>query len=185
VLSRDLGRHSAIMNIAHSYYFLGRYQRASHIYREASRQKPQDHFAAGGLANAYAQIDDQEAADKSLRSFETARQLAEAALLTDPADALTTVSLAYYCAALGDTDCAETNRVQALQLEPDNVDVHYLSALVHTRLGDMQAALTATQKAVDLGYPQALLVTDPQLERLWAKRRFVTAGLPTLYETPR
>ena len=185
VLSRDLERHSAIMNIAHSYYYLGRYQRASYIYREASRQLPQDHFAAGGLANAYAQIDGQEAADKSLQSFARARQLAEAALLTDPADALTTVSLAYYCAALGDTDCAASKRVQALQLEPDNVDVHYLSALVHTRLGDMQAALAATQKALDLGYPQVLLVTDPQLEQVWSQRRFVTAGLTPLFEPSR
>ena len=106
-------------------------------------------------------------------------------MVTDSADALTRVSLAYYCAALGDAACAESNRVQALQLEPDNVDVHYLSALVHTRLGDMQAALAATQKALDLGYPQALLVTDPQLEQVWAKRRFVTAGLTTLLEPPR
>jgi len=185
VLSRDIEERSAVMNIAQSYYHLGRYERATHIYREASRQMPSDHFAMGGLANAYAQMDTADATEKALQSYSYARQLAEDALLVNPADALTTVSLAYYCAALGDMDCAASNRVRALQLEPDNVDVNYLSALVYAHMGDMQAAADATQRALDLGYPQALLVTDPQLQAVWVKRRYATAGLTKLFESPR
>jgi tetratricopeptide (TPR) repeat protein len=130
VLGRDLERYSAVMNIANSYYYLGAYERSSHIYKEANRQSPAYHYAAGGLANAYAQLDGPEALAKSTLAYASARQLAEAALLTAPDDALTTVSLAYYCAALGDADCAETHRIRALQLAPENVDVHYRSAQV-------------------------------------------------------
>ena len=181
VLTRDLERRSAVMNIAQSYYYWGRYERATHIYREASRQMPTDHLAVGGLANAYAQLGTPESAEKMLQSYSLARQLAEDSLLLNPVDALTTVSLAYYCAALGDAACAENNRVRALQLEPDNTEVNYLSALVHARLGNMQAASAATQRALDLGYPQALLVTDPLLEAVWSKRRFATAGLTDFF----
>ena len=146
---------------------------------------PADHFAEGGLANAYAQLDTADAAEKSLQSFRRARSLAENTLESDPDDALTTISLAYYCAVLNDADCAASNQARAWQLAPDSVDVNYMSALVHAQLGDMQAASAATQRALDLGYPQALLVTDPQLAPVWSQRRFATAGLTAMFDPQR
>jgi DNA-binding winged helix-turn-helix (wHTH) protein/tetratricopeptide (TPR) repeat protein len=181
VLRRDIKHHEAVMTIARSYYFMGRYQNAINIYRQAAKLDPEDHRLHGGLASAYAQLDDHESQGESKQAFARARYLAERELLMEPESVRTSIDLAYYCAALGDQICAQHRLTQALQLAPDNVRVQYIAALVYARSGDIRAANQATQRALALGYPRALIITDPLLASAWSKRQFAAVGITALF----
>jgi DNA-binding winged helix-turn-helix (wHTH) protein/TolB-like protein/Tfp pilus assembly protein PilF len=181
VLSRDIEHRAAVMTIARSYYFLGRYQNAINIYRQAARLNPEDHVPQGGLASAFAQLKDSESQLEAQQAFTRARYLAERELLLDADSIRATVDLAYYCAALGDQVCAQQRLNQALQLAPDNVQVQYMAALVHARSGDTRSANQAARRALALGYPQALITTDPLLAPSWSERQFAAVGFTALF----
>jgi tetratricopeptide (TPR) repeat protein len=67
------------------------------------------------------------------------------------------------------------NRLE--QIAPDNPQLHYNRACLHSLEGDTQNSLSALAKAVDLGYgDQAQIETDPDLKRLRTTgeyRRFI------------
>ncbi|MDP6695443.1 MAG: winged helix-turn-helix domain-containing protein [Gammaproteobacteria bacterium] len=181
VISRDPTRAIAVKNIAQSYYYLERFDRAVAIYRQAARFLPDDHYVMGLLATAYAQLDGDESTTEALKAFLRARRLAERELQSNPDEAVTIVNLAYYCAALDDKFCAGRYLADALQMAPDDVRVHYGAALVHMQMGDTAAASAATARALRMGYPQVLILTDPLLATVWSERRFVTARLSELF----
>jgi Tfp pilus assembly protein PilF len=180
VLSRDLERYSAVMRIAHSYYYRGDFERARGIYGQAAKLQPGNHFAEGGLAVTYEKLDASGKSERSAASFRRAMQLAENSLAKSPEDPLTRISLAYYCAALLEVECATKHRVIALDSAPENFEVHYLAALVYALLGDPENATAETRRALELGYPQILVLTDPRMSDYWSGQRFATAGLGRL-----
>ena len=186
ILSRDLERHDAIMTIGLSYHYLGKHKRARDIYRQAAKIMPQDHEAMGGLAIATAQLESRSVAGSTSEAagqlFLQARTLAEQSLAERPADALTLISLAHYCAVLGDQNCAELNQARALSMAPNNIEVNYRSAVIYAALGNREAASNSTQQALALGYPQVLLLTDPLLADLWSGRSFATARIGQLFK---
>ena len=181
ILSRDLERHDAIMTIGLSYHYLGKHKRARDIYRQAAKIMPQDHEAMGRLAIATAQLEGGSAVEEAGQLFLLARTLAEESLAERPADALTLISLAHYCAVLGDQDCAELNQARALSMAPNDLEVNYRSAVIYAALGNREAASNSTQQALALGYPQVLLLTDPLLADLWSDRSFATARIGQLF----
>jgi DNA-binding winged helix-turn-helix (wHTH) protein/TolB-like protein/cytochrome c-type biogenesis protein CcmH/NrfG len=181
VLSRDIEHRAAVMTIARSYYFMGRYQNAINIYRQAAKLNPEDHVPHGGLASAYAQLEDPDSQREAQQAFARARYLAERELLLDADSMHATAYLAYYCAALGDQVCARHRLNQALQLAPDNVRVQYMAALVYARSGDTRSANQAAQRALALGYPQALIATDPLLAPSWSERQFAAVGFSAIF----
>jgi len=176
VLSRDLAHNAAVVNIGRSYYHLGRHQRATEIYRQAQKMLPNDHEVAGGLADAYAQVGHVDAILKSRKYFSLARDLANAAINSDEGDAQAYAGLGYYCAALDEPECARTAAGHALELAPGNPEVNFILALVYAQLSEVDAAALATQKALELGFPQALVLTDPILAAVLPQRRFATLG---------
>jgi DNA-binding winged helix-turn-helix (wHTH) protein/tetratricopeptide (TPR) repeat protein len=181
VLRRDIEHRDAVMTIARSYYFLGQYQNAINIYAQAARIVADDHRAYGGLASAYAQRNDAESKVAARQNFLRAKYLAERALLIDDNNVNVMINLAYYCAALSDDSCAQQYLTEALEIAPGNVWVHYVAALVHARSGNQHAANQAAQRALALGYPQALIVTDPLLASTWSERRLATGRFTALF----
>ncbi|MGI9290165.1 MAG: tetratricopeptide repeat protein [Gammaproteobacteria bacterium] len=179
VLRRDIEHREAVMTIARSHYFMGNYQNAINIYSQAAKIVPDDHRSYGGLASAYAQRIDAESQVAARQNFARARFLAERQLHSG-SDVNVMINLAYYCASLADDDCARRHLNEALDIAPGNVWVHYVAALVHVRSGDVRAANQAAQRALALGYPQALIVTDPLLAATWSGQRLAigrfTAG---------
>jgi DNA-binding winged helix-turn-helix (wHTH) protein/tetratricopeptide (TPR) repeat protein len=171
VLSRDIRRRGAVLQIARSYYFMGRFDEAAKIYTQAAKLMAGDHKAHGGLGSAYTQMADAESQRIALQAFARARYLSERDLLENPEDVDTVIDLAYYCSALGDRQCAQQRLNQALDMAPQNVRTHYMAALVHASFGDLRAASIATQRALALGYPEALISTDPLLASAWSERR--------------
>jgi tetratricopeptide (TPR) repeat protein len=152
---------SAYVEIGASLYYLGRYRAAAQTFRLATELDPLDHRIWGRLGDVYLQTgeDSQRAAD----AYFIARELAEDRLEVGTDDPLTRITLAYYCAALGDGDCAARQSVNALARAPEASIVHYVNALVQLRLGDKLAAIREAELALDLGYPRALFRVDPLL----------------------
>jgi len=152
---------SAYVEIGASLYYLGRYRAAAQTFRLATELDPLDHRIWGRLGDVYLQMgeDSQRAAD----AYFIARELAEDKLEVGTDDPLTRITLAYYCAALGDGECAARQSVNALARAPEASIVHYVNALVQLRLGDKLAAIREAELALDLGYPRALFRVDPLL----------------------
>ena len=71
--------------------------------------------------------------------------------------------LAQYHANFGNVERAKELIARAEEIEPENMYVQYFSAVTHTTLGDHDAAVTAIEKAVELGYPAKLLKPDAGL----------------------
>jgi tetratricopeptide (TPR) repeat protein len=162
------------MTIAGSYFYLGEYSRAGRIYEQAARLAPADPFAEGGMANALAQISGSAASEEARAAYARARILAEDALDSAEGDTQTMLALAFYCATLGDLPCAEQQQLRAAKAGLTTDKEYYWSALVKAQLGDLEAASAAAQDALDRGYPQALLLSDPLLARVWSQYRFAT-----------
>jgi hypothetical protein len=57
-------------------------------------------------------------------------------------------------------------------LAPADPYSYYYVGLIAFRAGDIEAARSALERAVDLGYPTALLAAEPYLEPLRADRWF-------------
>jgi tetratricopeptide (TPR) repeat protein len=157
-------------NLGSVQYYRGRFGDAVKLYRQAIALAPDDHQLWGHLADAYLASPEQEQA--ALESYRTAIGLAEQSLKINATDAETMSTLAYYYASVGSPERARELTSQALKLAPDSVFVHYDTALVHARSGDVNPALRAIERAVELGYPAALLPVDPGLELLAGSNRF-------------
>ena len=149
------------IEIGNSLYYLGRYQAAAQTFRLALELDPLEHRMWGRLGDIYSQLEGSSAA--GAEAFARARELVAAKLVAQPGDAVDHISLAYYCAALGDARCAVGHSNDALALAPQAPVVHYLHALVQLRLGNRAAAIRAVESALELGYPRTLFRVDPQL----------------------
>ena len=153
---------AAYVEIGASLYYIGRYRAAAQTLRLASQLDPQDHRIWGRLGDVYLQTDggSQRAGDM----YSIARELAEDGLEVGADDPLIRIELAYYCAALGDDECAIRQSFKALDRAPEAPLVRYVNARVQLRLGDKVAAVREAERALDLGYPRALFRVDPLLD---------------------
>ena len=160
VIKRD-PTATAFTNLGLSLYYLGRYRDAAAVYQQAATIAPRDHYIWRNIGNVYMQIagGSRQAED----SYYMARSLAEDEFEFSPDDPIVVGSLAYYCAALGDRECAWNFSSAATDLAPRDPSVQYLVALVNLRLGHDAGAISAAELALELGYPRALFTADPLL----------------------
>jgi TolB-like protein/DNA-binding winged helix-turn-helix (wHTH) protein/tetratricopeptide (TPR) repeat protein len=160
VINRD-PTATAFTNLGLSLYYLGRYRDAAVVYQRAAAIAPKDHYIWRNIGDVYMQIagGSRQAED----SYYMARRLAEDELEFAPDEPIVVGSLAYYCAALGDRECAWKFSSAATDLAPRDPSVHYLMALVNMRLGHDAGAISAAELALELGYPRALFTADPLL----------------------
>jgi tetratricopeptide (TPR) repeat protein/class 3 adenylate cyclase len=118
-------------------------------------------FAPGGAA-------------KAAEAYSQAVQLAERDLSVNPNDAEAHASLAVYCMGLNDTNRAFAEITLARQQAPANVNVLFMSVLVHERAGGRDRALAALAEAVQGGYSPAEVRMHPDLESLRSDARFAS-----------
>jgi TolB-like protein/tetratricopeptide (TPR) repeat protein/DNA-binding winged helix-turn-helix (wHTH) protein len=164
----------AYSNIGAGYYYLGRYRAAIRMFNRAAELAPLDHRAWGELGDAYSLTGEDDA--DALVAYSKARDLAQSAQQLRPDDPVMAISLAYYCAAMGDRACASLQSSRAVALAPASPKIHYYRALVNMRFGEEAAAISAAERALALGYPRALLSRDPFLESVRHSPRL--AGIP-------
>ena len=82
----------------------------------------------------------------------------------------------------------------AVETAPELPSVQYFDALVNLRFDRADAAIAAIERALQLGYPRALLAADPQLEtirrsprlsdRLAPGRSYARNSVVTFYANP-
>jgi len=112
------------------------------------------------------------------RAFRRGLELAEKEITKNPRDGLVRSRLAYLCAKLGDSQRAESEIAQALQLSPDDAHTRDMAVKTYDALGERSKAL-----AILVGSPDQVLAdvrieadlaglqNDPQFHQLLATRQ--------------
>lgn len=149
----------AYSNAGSALFFLGRFREAVDMYQKAVEFAPEDFQNWGSLGDAYRYMDD---ASRELAApmYSNALKLGSERLRVNPQDAMTLSLVAYYEAALGNREAALQQSAKAVALAPQDVYVHYNSALTLTTLRKLDEAAAALARAIDLGYSPDLARRD-------------------------
>jgi Flp pilus assembly protein TadD len=161
---------SAYSNSASVYYFLGRFDDAVRLYRRGTELAPEDHRVWGNLADALYQV--KTSRPEAARDYQHAATLAEGRVSVNAKDATTWMQLAYYYTRLGETSRSIPCRARALALGEDDVFVQYYAALISLEEHNVNTALDALHRAIDLGYPIAMVRAAPEFANLLQDQRF-------------
>jgi Flp pilus assembly protein TadD len=161
---------SAYSNSASVYYFLGRFGDAVRLYRRGTELAPEDHRVWGNLADALYQI--KASRPEAAQDYRHAAALAERRVGVNPKDANTWMQLAYYYTRLGEASRSAPCRTRALALGADDVFVQYYAALISLEEHNVDTALDALRRAIDLGYPIAMVRAAPEFANLLQDERF-------------
>lgn len=161
---------SIYSNMGTMSYYLGRYEEAAQAYTEAIRLAPEDHRVWGYLGDANKQIPGK---SREMReAYRKAISLAASELLINESDSGRIADLAQYHASLGDPARATRLIADALAEDPADGNVYYSAALVYAQAGDTEKAVAAVEQAILKGFPDFLVIRDPQLEPLKDNEKF-------------
>jgi tetratricopeptide (TPR) repeat protein/TolB-like protein/DNA-binding winged helix-turn-helix (wHTH) protein len=150
-------------NLGLMHYYLGDLEAAIASHNKALELTPNDHLVRSNLGDAL-WIAGREAA--ALREFGKAEAMAESALQINRNNPVLMMDLSWIYAMLGKLEEARTTIDRARELAPDDPYSYYYDGLVHLRAGDKAAALTALERAADLGYSRRMMAAEPHLELL-------------------
>jgi len=162
-------RQAVYSNLGLMYYYLDQPDKAIEALRKSVELAPNDHLAWSNLGDA---LWLGRLTDEARAAFETAEELAVAALEVNPNDPGYLMDLSWITAMLDRPQEARALIGHALDAAPDDPYPHYLSGLIRLRANDRDNALSDFEAALDLGYPVNLLAQDPQLEPLRGDPRF-------------
>ena len=161
---------SAYSNSGTVYYFLGRFADAARKYRKATELASEDHRVWGNLADALYQI--KASRPQAEHEYRHAILLAQRRVAVNPNDATTWIQLAFYHARVGELSRAEPCKVRALALAADDVYVQYYAALIALEERNVEVALGALRRAIDLGYPTQMVRAAPEFSGFHGDERF-------------
>jgi len=164
--------HDAYSNTGSMYFYLGDFEKAAARYSKAVDLMPHDHRLWGNLGDSYFYTE--VLRDAARAAYGRAIDISERELAINSLDTDTMSDLAYYYSRVGEIDKSKALNEEALAAAPDNMYVHYYSALIHAYLGENAAALLALERAVELEYQTDLLLIDPGLRGLVDEKRFQT-----------
>jgi tetratricopeptide (TPR) repeat protein len=158
---------SAYSNLATMYYFLHQYAEAEANYERATALAAQDQTLWGNLGDALWQMPDRR--DEAVGQYRRAITLGQRELKANPSNNVLVAQLGYYYGRVGDREAADSYLANAAAGAPDALVQYYLAVAAADR-GDLVAARKATEEAVRLGYPPALLQAEPSLAKVTAER---------------
>lgn len=161
---------SAYSNTGSMYYYIGDFNRAADRYAMAVDLAPNDYQLWGNLGDAYSFTVDKQSVAEIV--YKRAIELGEQILKINANDIDVISDLAYYYSRTGDRDRALALDARARRDAPDNMYVHYNSALINAGFARNDEALNALERAVDLGYQPDLLRSDPVLAVIREDGRF-------------
>jgi TolB-like protein/tetratricopeptide (TPR) repeat protein len=167
LLEPSVGAHS---NLATSHFYLGQFDQAVQEYERALALGGHDHTIWGNLGDALWQVPGRRA--DSIEAYRKAIELAEAEPAQVRSDPMLLAQLGYYRGRVGDLESSIGNLDQALATGADHVYVQYYRAVAATDRGDVDEALEALGRLVELGYPVALLRSGPEFGSLVGDERF-------------
>jgi len=160
----------AYSNTGSMYFYLGEFEQAAARYAKAVELVPLDYRMWGNLGDSYFYTDLLK--DTARVTYERAITIAEQELEINPLEIDTMSDLAYYYTRVDQVEKSRDLNQAALEAAPDNMYVHYYSALIHASLGETDDALSALERAIELGYQTDLLSLDPGFRGVMAEERF-------------
>jgi len=162
--------HNAYSNTGSMYFYLGDFEKAAERYAKAVELVPHDYRLWGNLGDSYFYTDLLK--DTARVAYQRAIEIGEQNLEINSHEVDTMSDLAYYYTRIDQVDKSRDLNQVALNAAPDDMYVHYNSALMHAQWGETSAALSALERAVELEYQVDLLLLDPGLRGLMAEERF-------------
>ena len=159
-----------VANLAIAWYYTGDFAKAIETFRRAVELTPSSVGFRNGLADALWAAG---RTDDALEAYAASRDLAQKQIEVMGNDVEALGYLAWAQAMLGQTKAAVATIERAVGLDPGDYYSLYYQALVELRAGNRDAAIDAVGKALDAGYPVAVLAAEPILKELWDESRFV------------
>jgi tetratricopeptide (TPR) repeat protein len=156
-------------NLGTAFFLLKRDEDAVEMYKKAIQLLPTYAPAWGGLGDVYRRMPKSREAMRD--AYAHAIKLTEKELLVNPRDGRTWAKIAMWRVATDKKKALKEIR-EALHWSPDESFVVARAASVYAQSGMHNQALTALERAIDLGYPLAELGNWPPLEQLMQDARF-------------
>ena len=162
--------YKAYSNLATIYFYEEQYSDAARMYDKALQIDDNDYRVWGNLASAYHRTPDEH--DKMYHAYQRAVTIAEEQMKVNPRDPDLLSHLAIYNAMIGEHARARGLLKQVVDLEPDNPEVIFRIGDTYEHLGNREMALEWIGKALDSGYPLALIENEAGLTELRKDERF-------------
>jgi len=159
---------SAYSNLGTVHYFLGEFDAAVANYERATALAGQDQSLWGNLADAVWQIPARR--EEAIGHYRQAIRLGLRELESRPTDGVLMAQLGYYYGRVGDAAASRGYLDQAAARGAD-LYVQYYSAVAAADRGDLEKAREGALAAVQLGYPETLLQSDPSLAALGLQKK--------------
>jgi tetratricopeptide (TPR) repeat protein/DNA-binding winged helix-turn-helix (wHTH) protein len=150
-------------NLGTAYFYLKQYGDAVRMFEKAVELNPNEELWLGNLADAYRWSGHM---DKALRVYDQAIKLANQELQVNPRDASALGSLALYHAKKGNTSRALQFIRQGRSIDPIDIELIYIEAVVENLAGHRQEAFKALREALKQGYAPQEAKDDPELANL-------------------
>lgn len=145
---------AAYSNLGTMYYWEGRIPQAIAAYEQAITLSPNEPDPYGNLGDALQKSGQRE---QAVTNYRKAAALVRSRLSINPEDAADLASLALFEAKLRAHADAARHMAKAVRLAPNDGDVLYTSAIVHTLAGDLPGGCTALQEALQHGASAVLV----------------------------
>lgn len=150
----------AYRDLGFTYHYSGEYDQAVEAFRKALDLGPDNHWTWGNIADTYAAMGQSEVA---LEAYRRAADLAQELLARNPRDWITMAYLASYNVMIGRAEQGQEQITTAVANAPRVAEVHFMDAVVRSRLDQRDQALDALESAVELGcYPRWMIAAAPQ-----------------------
>lgn len=151
----------AYSNVGSGLFYMGRFDEAAVLYQKSVELAPENFESWGNLGDAYRHSETLfELAEPFYRN---AIKLAQERIKVNPVDADTMSMLGHYHANVGEREQSLQYLAKATALAPQNFSVYYTSATALAALGDMDQAMQALERAIELGYAKYLVRADAGL----------------------
>ncbi|MBD3648501.1 MAG: tetratricopeptide repeat protein [Pseudomonadales bacterium] len=155
---------ASFSNMGTALYYGNRLDEAIDYYRASLEMDPNDHRLWGNLGDALALSGD--ARQDAVDAYGEAVRLAEAVVGVNADDAYTLSRLAVYYAALHQNDAALAAIEKAQKIASIDINVLYDAAIAWKLMDRLAKATEYKNKALNAGYPEVLILADPQLSEL-------------------
>ncbi len=162
--------YRAAANLGLIEFTKGRFTEAARAYETAVGLDGGDYRAWRGLALSYFWAPGEK--PKAQEAFSRAAALGEKQLAVNPKAAALLADLGDCYAHTGDAGRARELLKRSLALAPDDLEVLRTAASAYEQLGERELALRFIRRALESGYPRALVEADPGLVALRSDPRY-------------